>query len=191
MRTVLRALWIGEPSEQQPTIGWHVHGARGPDEAGRQVAISAWTFPSCYSRNMGSGLYKFYYGPADGFMFLVDARDVTAYDARDKLGRMMSEPESQGKPLLVYANFSDKLQAETPPETTQAAAQAPASCTEEARISEALGLDELSARFGSPVDVQLTSAVSDPEVSGVTRGYERLMISIAGQRAKKREGTRA
>ena len=192
MTTVLHALELGQLSVHQPTIGWEVHDASGTDEAGRQVAISAWTFPAKYNSFYGCGLYKHYYSPADGLIFLVDARDVTAGDASSKLESMMSEPESQGKPLLVYANSDDKLQEETPPEVAQAAAQATAQAatseTAEARITEALGLNELSARYGSPIDVQLTCAVGDPEVSGVTSGYKRLMIRIAAQRV--REGRR-
>lgn len=183
LTTVLHALEIGQLSVNQPFMGFDVYEASGSDEAGMQVAISAWTFPAKYNSFYGCGLYPHYYGLADGLIFLVDARDVTADDC-SKLERMMSEPESQGKPLLVYANFNDKLQEETPPEATQAAM----SGTAEARITEALGLNELSARYGSPIDLQLTCAVGDPEVSGVTGGYKRLMKSIAAQRV--REGRR-
>ena len=190
LTTVLHALDIGQLSVTQPFMGFDVHEANGADEAGRQVAISAWTFPAKYNSFYGCGLYPHYYGPADGLIFLVDARDVTADDACSKLECMMSEPESQGKPLLVYANFNDKLQEETPPEATQAAAQAAMSGTAEARITEALGLNELSARYGSPIDLQLTCAVGDPEVSGVASGYKRLMRSIAAQRSSALPRTR-
>lgn len=184
LTTTLQALGLGEYYKSSPTYGFDLEHVEGSDEAGRPVLVSAWKFPYSYSNFNACGLYHFWYEEADGLIFVVDARDATANDACTKLTRMMSEADVQGKPLLVYANFRDQLACQP---DAQPQRQSEATSTVEA-ITEALKLDELSARHGSAVHVQPVCAISDAEASGIMAGYEWMMMEVArGGNAETRQ----
>ena len=57
-------------------------------------------------------IWKNYYGKMHGLVFVVDAADPDRIDeAKEVLHAMLSDPSSKGKPLLIFANKQDLINA--------------------------------------------------------------------------------
>merc|ERR1719271_197356 len=109
--TILYKLKLGEVVTTIPTIGFNV-------ETGEYKNIS-FTVWDVGGQDKIHPLWRHYYQNTQGVIFVVDSNDRDRIDAaRDKLHRMLNEPQLRNAALLVFANKQDLPNAMSAAEMT-------------------------------------------------------------------------
>merc|ERR1719226_13832 len=110
--TVLYRWKLGEVHSTIPTIGFNVETVDY-----KNISFTVWDIGG---QDKIRKLWRHYFLGTDGAIFVVDSSDRDRIeDAREELGKMLSEDEMRDAVLLVFANKQDLPNAMTAAEVTE------------------------------------------------------------------------
>lgn len=108
--TILYKLKLDETVSTIPTIGFNVETVKHS----KSVSFTVWDIGG---QQKLRPLWKHYLKGTDGLIFVVDCWDFSRVDeVRDELSNLLSLPEMQDVPIMIFGNKQDMRGAVNPPQ---------------------------------------------------------------------------
>jgi len=114
--SILYKLKRGQIETTIPTIGMHIETV----EYRRKTSLVSFTAWDVGGRCQMRALWRHYYKQGNALVFVVDSADRDRYEqASDEISKVLSEDDTEGWPLLVFANKQDLPSAMSIAEVTE------------------------------------------------------------------------
>lgn len=108
--TILYKLKLDETVSTIPTIGFNVETVKHS----KKVSFTVWDIGG---QQKLRPLWRHYLKGADGLIFVVDCFDFSRVDeVREELSNLLSMPEMQDVPIMIFGNKQDMRGAVNPPQ---------------------------------------------------------------------------